>query len=176
MNLYIVRHLETEWNRKGLLQGNRDIDILPPSPAVLAKIEENKQYLKALPTFDHVLVSSLHRTTMTAELYSADITSVEPFLDELDFGPYEGRAKADLQAEQKTWLSDPEKSVLQDNLSALTNRVLNFCLKYENCENVLAFGHGAWIRALLAHNKDGHLKNMNKLEVCNNEVVHVNLN
>lgn len=171
MKLFIIRHLRTNYNEKGVLQGRMDIPILPPSPETLQQIELNRMALGDIETFDHILVSRLQRTRMTAELYVDKSCSVEPLLDELDFGDYEGRQKSELLEEQEQWISDPAALTLGEPLTALAGRVEDFFEKYKQADRVLAFGHGAWIRACVASVESGTIEQMNRMDIANNQVI-----
>ena len=170
MELTILRHMQTPYNDQGILQGRRDIGILPPGPDQTKYIEANKKKLGDLTRFDFILVSSLRRTRETALIYSPDFLK-EPLLDELDFGPYEGRPKADLLREQPLWESDPVSLVLGEPLIDLGNRVKAFVDKYQSSDRVLAFGHGAWIRAMTSWHSKGSIKTMNHIHIPNNELM-----
>ncbi len=102
MKIFLIRHLETAFNQKGVLQGRRDIPILKPSSKTQEQISRNRALLEEGDGFDHILISRLKRTRMTAELYTERHCTVEPLLDELDFGYYEGRKKETLLATYKT--------------------------------------------------------------------------
>ena len=93
MKLLILRHMQTQYNVRGFLQGRQDIPIIPPGPDQQAAIDENKNKIGPESGYTHILASSLKRTGMTAKLY-VNAYTVEPLLDELDFGEWEeiGRA------------------------------------------------------------------------------------
>lgn len=170
MELTILRHMQTPYNAQGILQGQRDIGILPPGPDQTKSIEANKEQLGDLTRFDFILVSSLRRTRETALLYTPDFLK-EPLLDELDFGSYEGRSKADLLREQPLWESDPGSLVLGEPLTALLKRIQAFVDKYQSKDRVLAFGHGAWTRAMTAWHSKGSIKTMNQIHIPNNRIM-----
>ncbi len=170
MELYILRHMQTQYNLKGILQGRLDIGILPPGPDHPRAIAQNKRVIGPLENFDHILVSTLKRTRETAMIYGPEF-STDPLLDELDFGPWEGKKKSELIARQPLWNRHPERLTLGEPLTDLALRVAGFTAKYKAAGQVLAFGHGAWIRALVAWVKTGSIQSMNHLEVPNNEVM-----
>ncbi len=170
MELTILRHMQTDYNAQGILQGQRDIGILPPGPEQIKCIEANKKTMGDLSQFDFILVSSLRRTRETALLYTPDFLK-EPLLDELDFGPYEGRPKADLLRDEPLWESDPGSLVLGEPLTALLKRIEAFADKYQSKDRILAFGHGAWIRAMAAWHHRDSIKTMNQFHIPNNELM-----
>ncbi|MDF1510076.1 phosphoglycerate mutase family protein [Robertmurraya sp. DFI.2.37] len=170
MDITVIRHLPTEWNIKQKLQGKRDIPILSLTEKQHLNIAKNTNLLMG-KSFDHVLCSSLLRTKQTAERYG--YTAVQDaLLDELDFGPFEGRPKEDLLCEfGELWIEHPQKIVLGESLSNLEKRIISFLNKYNNAAHLLVFGHGSWIRALSSYHRFGHINAMNKMTVNNNECI-----
>ncbi len=178
MRLALVRHLPTQANRDGLLQGRRDPPILPPDDETRAAIARNRLSLAGrFASFDHVLVSSLRRTAMTAEAYGyGELAQVEPLLDELDFGPYEGRLRSEMLRELgDRWVEAPQTLMLGEPISALGARVRSVLSRYGGCQSLLIFGHGAWLRALRSLIEQGDLGRMNRMTIQHNAVSVVEL-
>ena len=174
MKLALIRHLPTPANRDGLLQGRRDLEILPPSDEALETVARNREALTALGgDFDQVLVSRLRRTAMTAEVYGyGGAATVEPLLDELDFGRFEGKPRKDmLEVVGDAWIEAPQDLVLGEPIRALGERARGMLRKYSHCERLLLFGHAAWSRALMAIVASGELSGMNKTRIDNNQLV-----
>lgn len=99
MELYIIRHGETDFNRRGIVQGrgvNSDLNELGQQQA--------RSFYKAyhhIP-FDRIYTSSLKRTHQTVEPFiNKGIEWIKLHeLDELDWGVNEGReATPDMKAE-----------------------------------------------------------------------------
>jgi broad specificity phosphatase PhoE len=175
MQITLIRHLPTEWNKKLWLQGRRDIDVSPPTEVMNEEINSNKRYLEKLSPFDLVLASSLKRTQQTAQLYGYNAVA-ERLLDELDFGPFEGGSKKKLiERYGNEWLENPRLLVLGESLQDLEKRITNFLEKFNVYENILVFGHGSWIRAFLSYKKYGDINQMNKLTVKNNECITISV-
>ena len=176
MQVNILRHLPTEWNTLGKLQGRRDIPIAPVTREVQRQIAKNQRSLSRLGPFSKVLASTLQRTVQTAEHYGYHPT-IDPLLDELDFGPFEGRQKTILfETFGDRWTSNPKEIQLGESLSDLKQRI-KLCLeKYNNQKNVLIFGHGAWARALISYYNTGDINEMNKISFDNNEFITLNFN
>ncbi|MBB6446656.1 histidine phosphatase family protein [Bacillus benzoevorans] len=168
MQVTFIRHLPTEWNKMGKLQGRMDISLLPVSKELAKGIRHNQRYLKKLAPFDIVLSSSLKRTQQTAEVYGYK-SETDALLDELDFGPFEGRSKEELHEEYgKQWLEEPKTLVLGESMAHLEERILSFLKKYQHFSNLLVFGHGSWIRAMISYSLYSHINDMNKVTVDNN--------
>lgn len=172
MKLYVIRHIKTEWNKNSLLQGTYDLSILPPSSEDALEIERRKKWLKEANQFDLVLASSLKRTQQTAACYGFFSFVVEPLLNELNFGEYEGRPSKELIAAfGNLWFDDPRGIILGESISNLECRIKSFLEKYKNNKRILIFAHGCWMRALISYVRSGNLKELNKLTIKNNQLV-----
>lgn len=90
MEIYVVRHGQTEYNVKNIFQGHADI---PLNNIGLQQAEETAQKFKNMKP-DVILASPLQRTIQTAEcigkITGTPIT-IEPCLIERDFGDMEGK-------------------------------------------------------------------------------------
>ena len=79
-------------------RGDKDIEILPITDRDQLEIVKNQNNLSRLQPFDLILASTLKRTQQTAQMYGMNVV-IEPLLDELDFGEFEGRPKEELLRE-----------------------------------------------------------------------------
>ncbi len=89
--LYLVRHGETEWNVKRLIQGHKDIPLNEKGKQQAIKLARQLRNIR----FDAIYSSDLKRTSETAELIGIErnlkiITSKS--LRERDFGSFAGRS------------------------------------------------------------------------------------
>lgn len=175
MQLTLIRHLQTDYNVRGLLQGRKDFPILMPNEDQLSEIKTNKERIRNSTEYNHILVSNLIRTRMTAELY-VDTYKVEPLLDELNFGSWEGKKKNEMIKANPQWLDRPDLLTLGEPLSDLEKRVKDFLLKYSSAEKVLVFSHGAWSRALISLHRFGSIRQMNTIHIPNNTIIHLDTN
>ncbi len=175
MQITLIRHLPTEWNKQQKLQGRRDIPISEVSAEIEQGINENQRILHSLSPFDLVLASTLIRTQQTAQHYRF-YPETERLLDELDFGPFEGRPKEELlEILGDQWLENPKELVLGESIRHLEERIISFLKKYQDYSNILVFGHGSWIRALISYSHHGHVNQMNKIAVANNTIYSLTL-
>lgn len=175
MELIIIRHLQTEWNQKGVMQGSHDINILPISEQQQDEIEFKKREIISSGCFDNILVSELKRTHQTALQYGYHEFTIEPLINELNFGKYEGQPKEVMISELgSSWYEDPSNLILGEPIVNLGRRIERFLQKYEHNQRLLIFAHGSWTRATMSVISCGSLKNMNKVEVLNNQLVKLN--
>lgn len=89
MELYIIRHGQTVWNRERKLQGSTDIELTEEGKRLARVTGENLCGL----TFDQVFASPLKRAKLTAELiHMGKEVKIETDerLREVSFGEFEG--------------------------------------------------------------------------------------
>lgn len=173
MIICAVRHLPTEWNLAGILQGRRNPTIRPPDKAMMAMSLETRTSLEERGPFGTVVASPLTRARETASWYGFPDHEVEPLLTELDFGLYEGRPKAELLRDHgDSWSHNPGALTLGEPVRFLGQRVRAFVDTYRarGCQDILLFGHGAWIRAMLSIEKTGDICKMNQFEIAVNSL------
>lgn len=177
MEITLIRHLPTAWNAAGLLQGQRDIPMLPYAPVAFAsQITKNQRHLQQSGPFDIVMASSLRRAQQTAHVYGYQNPVIEPLLNEMDFGTFEGKPKeALINHFGEDWYAHPENIVLGEGFIDLAKRVLAVLYHYKYCKHVLIFGHGSWIRALLSIHQWGNIDGLNQLKFDNNACIQCNL-
>ena len=89
MDIYLIRHGETDWNKTKRLQGVTDI---PLNACGIELAEKTAEGLKDVP-FDRIYTSPLIRAKKTAEIIRGDRPVelvVTDGLKEISFGEYEG--------------------------------------------------------------------------------------
>lgn len=154
MNIYIVRHGETKWNKEGRLQGWLNSELTDYG---LQQAELLKEQLPT--TFDKVYSSPSKRAVHTAKILTEDKHPIilDERLKEIHLGSWQGRLIADIQKEDATryemYYNAPEKYTPDEGesieqLKMRMNDFLQQCTS-ENAENVLVVTHGVSIRALL---------------------------
>ncbi|EPE7491134.1 histidine phosphatase family protein [Cronobacter universalis] len=98
MNLVLIRHAETAWNRGGIIQGHQD------SALTARGLQETTALITALaqdfPSVDAVYTSPAGRAHHMGNAIASHFRcplSVEPLLQEQAFGDYEGMTRVQLQ-------------------------------------------------------------------------------
>lgn len=158
MNLYMLRHGQTDWNLKYKVQGGTDI---PLNETGIQMAKDAHDRYKDIP-FDICFVSPLIRAQVTAELIvgdrGIDIITDER-LREMSFGQYEGTESIYTMPDHPLYkfFRDPENysdAPTAEPISDLYARTKDFL---ENTvkplegkyENVLVVGHGAMNLSLI---------------------------
>jgi broad specificity phosphatase PhoE len=100
MQLWLIRHGETEWSRSGQHTGKTD---LPLTAAGEAQARDIGKLLRGR-SFALVLTSPLQRARETCRLAGyGQIAAVDSNLQEWDYGEYEGRTTAAIRNERPGW-------------------------------------------------------------------------
>ncbi|OBX37425.1 phosphoserine phosphatase 1 [Halomonas elongata] len=113
LELVVVRHGLTAWNRQRRYQGRRDIPLLMPDS--VPAMDRLRRHL-ADQDFDAVYASDLTRCRQTLAHLSEGRTWPAPRFDarlrELDFGAYEGRTYDELKdlAGYRAWIDSQGES------------------------------------------------------------------
>mgnify|MGYP002528095625 FL=1 len=169
MEIYIVRHGETIWNEKKLLQGRTDIELNENGRRLAIITGKNLRDTH----FDIVFSSPLKRAHETARLIvgDRDIPIVtNDLIKEMCFGDWEGQNMSEL-------LKDPSQDFQYffkhpelyhpigcgESFQALCERASKFMTEYieplaKTDTRVMIVAHGAINKALMMHVKKHDLK------------------
>jgi broad specificity phosphatase PhoE len=160
MNLLIVRHGETTWNREGRYQGRTDV---PLSDEGEAQARALGQRLAGLP-ISIALTSPLARTRRTAEAVLGDrevVLEPEAALIEISHGKWEGQLASDIEHSHAemfgTWRTRPDRHVPAgpdaETLGDVEERawpvLVRTCARLGADETALIVAHDAVNRVLL---------------------------
>lgn len=162
MDIYIVRHGETVWNKSRLLQGSRDIELSREGrEAAVYRGEQLKDI-----DFDVIYSSPLSRAYETARLIrgSKDIEIIkDDRLREVSFGVNEGESAIELQKDKENpfckFFDDPEKYIAPEDGESLKEvciRTKEFMEEViepqkDKLDKVLIAGHGAMNKGIMCH-------------------------
>lgn len=169
MELILVRHGETIWNREGRVQGFSDMDL---SDVGVHQARQLALLLKDAPILS-IYSSPLIRAQKTARIINEHHqapTHIEPGLMEMDQGDFEGLTFQELMVCEKyflqKWMSDPasvqmpngESFIeLQDRAWKVIERIIG------KSENALVVSHNFTIAAILCKIKNISLSNFRKV-------------
>ena len=140
MEIYLVRHGETDWNMQKRLQGREDV------PMNATGEEQADAVGRALSgvCFDYILSSPLSRARKTAEIIDGYVRCgkvvCEEGLTERCFGSLSGQQVKNLYTAEADDM-EPQAEVC--------SRVTDVLRRYEQlgCSRILAVSHGGTIRA-----------------------------
>lgn len=148
MQLILIRHGETLWNKEGRVQGMSDIELSD------AGIEQARRLALSLKGSDIGVIhaSPLKRAYRTAEIINSfhqKKITVHPELMEMDQGDFEGLSFKELMAREKEfihrWIADPASLRMPDGESLVDVQTR----AWQSIEKMIASGQNALV---VAHN------------------------
>ena len=169
MEIYIVRHGETIWNEKKLLQGRTDIE-LNENGRRLARI--TGEHLRDTH-FDMVFSSPLQRAYETARLIIGDRDipiKTNDLIKEMCFGDWEGQNMSQLLKDESQdfqyFFKQPQfyhPTTHGESFDELCDRASRFMTEYieplaVKYSRVMIVAHGAINKALMMHVKHQDMK------------------
>jgi len=148
LEIWLIRHGETEWSLSGQHTGRTDIPLTPAGERQAAQI---KGYLAGRP-FALVLTSPLQRARETCALAGyGGVAQIEPDLHEWDYGAYEGHTSAEIQKDVPDWTiwtsPVPQGETIQQ-VAARASNVIERAARAGG--DVALFSHGHLLRVLTA--------------------------
>ena len=146
MELYLVRHGETEWSRARRHTGRTDV---PLSPAGEAEARALGAHLDGLEV-DRVLASPLARATTTARLagFGERLETTRALL-EFDYGEYEGLTTPQIRAGRPGWDLFRDGCPGGETAAAVAERARRLVAELTDGDGrVMLFGHGHQLRIL----------------------------
>ncbi|MEL0008894.1 MAG: histidine phosphatase family protein [Flammeovirgaceae bacterium] len=167
MKLYIIRHAETEYNRKGIIQGSEvdsDINDVGDDQA-----ESFYDYYKNV-NFDKIYVSNLKRTFQTIKRFTENGVECEKLkeFNEISWGVNQGKSDdlKDYAELIDTWLAGNldnkfDEGESPNEMSVRLVKGFNKVLE-DNHDTVLLCIHGRALRILLSKIIDNDLTKMDK--------------
>jgi alpha-ribazole phosphatase len=157
MRIYLVRHGETEWNKKGIYQGQEDVPLNEKGKNE-AKILSTAFKDKKIPI---IYSSDLARARETAEIIAQEVgiqtIIYKKSLREMDFGNWTGRSILEMEEDSglfQLWqkdpwnISPPNGETLKDLANRVRREAEEIFLKHYN-QDVLVVTHAGPIKALI---------------------------
>jgi len=99
LNLYLIRHGETEWSLSGKHTGRTDIPLTARGEEGARNLAPHLQKV----SFARVMSSPRNRAYRTCELAGLGVPELIPDLSEWDYGSYEGRRTAEILVDRPGW-------------------------------------------------------------------------
>ena len=150
IQLALLRHGHTSWNRLGRIQGRTDIELDDDARAQLAALRLPAPWDQA-----GIVSSPLSRAVETAKLVSGRTPKTCPALTEMDWGAWEGKRGVDLIADPSSGFRDIEywgwhfQPPNGDSPDMLRRRLLPWVTTLNS--DTVAICHIGVMRVLLAH-------------------------
>lgn len=166
MNIYLVRHGETEENKNKIYYGKLDVSLNENGRAQALKASEVLREIN----FDRVYTSERSRTKETASLIlngKSNTFIIDKRINEMDFGEFEGKDYKEIQRlypkEYEAWNKNWKEVSVPGGESYIEvyKRVEEFMVELlkQNNENVLIVTHGGIMRTIFCYVLGGNLDN-----------------
>ena len=148
LQLWLIRHGETEWSLSGAHTSRTDIPLTARGEERAAKIRDYLAHRK----FSLVLTSPLQRARETCRIAGyADVAQIEENLREWDYGIFEGHTTADIRKDQPDWSiwdSPVPEGEPVEHVAARAQKVIDRALQAGG--DVALFAHAHILRILAA--------------------------
>jgi len=145
LEIYLVRHGETEWSSVGRHTGNTDLPLTARGEQLAASLKDRLKKIH----FDAVYSSPLRRARRTAEIAGFPNPKLTPLLREVEYGQYEGKTTKEIRESQPGWELYKDGSPGGETPEQILERAQKFVdLAVETNGSVLAFSHGHFLRAV----------------------------
>lgn len=172
MTIYVARHGETDWNREGRYQGQRESHLT----------QTGRQQAEALANalgkapISRVISSPLARCVDTAAPLAARLgvdVEIDPLLIEIAHGTWEGRLREDLEREDpdvmRAWREAPERVHFDggESLEDVMKRWRAFAAKVGGNDGVAVVTHDVLVRLALLNAQERPLSQLWEPQVRN---------
>ena len=148
IELWLIRHGETEWSLSGAHTSRSDIPLTSRGRGRATAMQD---YLHR-QEFSVVLTSPRQRAQETCRIAGyADVAQIDPNLSEWDYGEYEGRTTADIRKERpgwSVWESDPPGGETLAQVAARAQKIVDRSIAVGG--RVALFSHAHFLRILAA--------------------------
>jgi broad specificity phosphatase PhoE len=148
VELWLIRHGETEWSLSGQHTSRTDIPLTDHGKQRAAEIRD---YLKSRE-FSLVLTSPRRRAQETCRIAGfGDVAQVDENLSEWDYGVYEGRTTAEIRKELPDWSiwnQTPPEGESLDQVATRCQKLIDRSLASGG--KVALFSHAHLLRILTA--------------------------
>ena len=176
MNLYFIRHLKTEWNAEGRIQGTLNSNLLLDTN----KLEKNIADYLRIKKINTIYFSPLKRCIDTLDLisclYKLEHKISDNRLRELNHGKYEGRFLKELSTSEKEaktnnpWYWEWPEGESYYQLSLRVKSFLNHLKKFEEGKNIAILSHEGVIKVFIKELINLKLEKFINMKVPNNVI------
>ena len=150
MNIYVVRHGQTDWNKKGILLGSTNRPLNSKGKEQALQLREKLKNIK----FDFIISSSLERAITTAKIATTNTKIIEnDNLQERDYGKLEGTKPKNIAYYWDIKINSGDNSVetLENFLKRIFEEMDKIVERYQQNKNILIVTHYGVVMAIDAY-------------------------
>jgi len=165
----LVRHGQSTWNADGRWQGQADPPLSAMGERQAAEAAARLDSLETVDAVDAVWASDLVRARRTAEVLAARVgldVRLDPRLRERHAGPWQGRTRAEIEAEWPGYLADRLRpDGYEDDADLLVRAIeaLDAVADAQRGRTVVVVSHGGIVGTVERHlggRRDGPIPNL----------------
>ena len=174
MNIYVVRHGQTDWNKKNILLGNTDKPLNKAGKLQAYKLKEKLENVK----FDIIISSNLKRAVTTAKIINnKNEILLDENLKERYYGLLEGTTPKNIHEywDIKKNLNTNSVEPLEDFLKRIFKEMDFIIQEYNEFENILIVTHYGVIMAIDAYFKEKFNQCFENFQFGNCEYIKYNI-
>lgn len=145
VEVWLVRHGETEWSRDHRHTSTTDLPLTALGEGAARSLAPRLDR-----SFDLVLTSPRRRARDTAVLAGHPAAEVDDDLVEWDYGDYEGVTTAEIRASVPDWTVWTHPTPGGEDADRVASRLDRVVARLRDRSSSLVFGHGHALRALAA--------------------------
>ena len=150
MNIYVVRHGQTDWNKEGILLGSTNRPLNSKGKEQALQLREKLKNIK----FDFIISSSLERAITTAKIATTNTKIIESDnLQERDYGKLEGTKPKNIAYYWDIKINSGDNSVetLENFLKRIFEEMDKIVERYQQNKNILIVTHYGVVMAIDAY-------------------------
>lgn len=150
MNIYVVRHGQTDWNKQGILLGNTDKELNETGREQAIKLKDKLKKLK----FDYIITSPLKRAMETTKIISKGERIIKNNnLKERNYGELEGTSPENINEFWKVSTNLKERNVepIKEFLDKIFKEMDTIIQNYNQSDNLLIVTHYGVVMAIDAY-------------------------
>ena len=146
LNLYLIRHGQTEWSLSGQHTGQTDLPLTREGETQARKLSAILGGIE----FSEILTSPLQRAKQTCQLAGlGNRCEIEPDLVEWNYGEYEGLTSNDIEKHKPHWNLFRDGAPGGESPSEISDRTDRLIVRLKRTTgNVALFSHGHFFSAL----------------------------
>ena len=176
MKIFLIRHAESEWNKRDIVQGQSDPELSQKGRGQAKQLAASLQEERIRVVYTSRLKRALNTARGFADSLKVPLVQ-EDGLEEMNFGEWEGKAITDINAHYNNahakWLLVPSSvdipgAETAEGFKERAVQAFQKIVKENNGKNIAIVTHGGVIRSIISGILAADLDSLIRgLEICN---------
>ena len=182
LDIYFVRHGETEWNKLEKIQGEMDSELTLKGINDSNKLKQNLSHIK----FNAIYSSELGRAYKTAQLLNTNSLKIKKLkeFNEKNFGLWQGMTKKEIfkmypEEANAYYYNIKEYNSLKIKAESIENALMRFkkgvkiIIDSNKSGNILVVSHGTILKLFFNDIDNKNIEELNENDLMNNNTYRV---